>query len=170
MNEVTLSSALETYSSRKTNKRKDHHLEGFEKIFQQAFGECYDTILKDKKIQESAYRSKKWDYSLYNNNELEAVIELKTLHKSANKNINNRMEEAAGSAALLRQSLKGVKTAYLIIGDTLDKCVEQRWKLFLEDLRSNGSYDGVCGVFLSKDGTYHSPPGLAIEDLINSLT
>ena len=164
-----LSEALKTYDKRKNNKRKDFHLEGFEQIFDKAFKSEYNLMQKDKPVKESDYRTKRWDYSLYKDNRLSAVIELKTLDKSAKKNINNRMEEAEGCASFIKRTLPHIKTGYLIIGDNLDELTRTKWKSFLYDLQEAGKYDGVCCIFINEDRTYVTPFGLGLEDLISKL-
>jgi len=93
--------ALTIYHKFKEAKIRDNHMDGFEKVFRDLLPEKYE-LRKNLAIQETPQRKKRWDYSVWENSKLKGVIELKSLGKSADKNINNRQEEAVGCAMLMK--------------------------------------------------------------------
>jgi hypothetical protein len=158
--------AISQYHRLKENKTKDKHMDGFQKVFRELLPAEY-VLHKDKGIQETPYRNKRWDYSVWNKSHLVGVIELKSLHKSANKNINNRQEEAIGCATFLKEHRPSVKRSYFWIGDALDESTQIKWESFLHDCLNKKWYDSVCALVLDGDGNYQTFNEMSIVDMFS---
>jgi len=166
---VCVEDALAHYQALKDNKTQDKHMDKFHDIFSSLLPKKY-SLLKNVAIPETPYRSKKWDYSIWKGQELVGVLELKSLHKSANKNINNRQEEAVGSAAMLKRNYPKVKTSYFLIGDNLDASTQRKWELFLRDSLEKGWYDSVCVLMLSGGNKKNKTGQMSLFDSLGSRT
>tara|TARA_R110002020_G_scaffold102254_1_gene240305 strand:+ start:34 stop:564 length:531 start_codon:yes stop_codon:yes gene_type:complete len=167
---VELSEILIEYHKRKHNKRKDSHLEGFYHFFKQRISDPAIEIKKGIAIQEFSYRSKRWDFSVWQSGQLRAVLELKSLHKSAAKNFNNRLEEAVGSAAFLKKAYPDVKIGYLCIGDNLSPRLCDRLIKFITDCQNQGWYDAASCIIVDKEKGFYTPEHLPVDQLIQRLT
>ena len=165
-----LSRILAEYHHGKDNKRKDQHLNGFYGFLGDQINNKRIEIKKGAPIREFPYRSKRWDISLWHSGELRAVIELKSLHKSAAKNFNNRIEEAVGSAAFLRKAHPDVKIGYLCIGDNLSPRLRSRLVNFITDCQNQGWYDAASCVLIDKEKGFYIPDHLPVDQMIQRLT
>jgi hypothetical protein len=160
---------LNEYHGDKDNKRKDSHLKGFYSLVREQLEDDSLELKKGAPIKEFSYRSKRWDFSIWREDELKAVIELKSLHKSAAKNFNNRIEEAVGCATFLKRAYPNVKTGYLCIGDSLCDKLSARLIGFANDCKQHGWYDGVCCILIDKNRNFSMPPGLSIDEMVKNL-
>jgi hypothetical protein len=160
---------LNEYHNDKDNKRKDSHLKGFYFLVKDLLKNNSLELKNGATIKEFAYRSKRWDFSIWKEDELKAVIELKSLHKSAAKNFNNRIEEAIGCSTFLKRAYPNVKVGYLCIGDSLDEKLEKRLINFINDCKNQGWYDGVCCILIDKNKSFYIPDGLSIDEMMKTL-
>ena len=169
MNDCNIEWALLEYDRCRNNKRADKHMDGFGSIINDFFSTNGLIVKKNQPVGETEYRSKRWDYSIWSDEKLEAVIELKSLGKSANKNINNRMEEALGCASFMSTRQPSVKKGYIFIGDELEENTKKRWLNFFGDCLSNKWYDGICCIMLDNNRNFVCPSGMNMENLLQSL-
>jgi len=156
--------ALKRYYQYRENKQKDCHMDGFKEILHNLLPTKFE-LEKDKVIQETPYRKKRWDYSVYEGKELVGVIEIKSLHKSANKNINNRQEEST-QVLFLMGHRPNIKRSYLLIGDGLSEKTKSRWEPYFQDAVAREWYHSMGSVMLDDDKNYMSFDGFSIEDMM----
>lgn len=169
MNNYNIEQALLEYDKCRNNKRADKHMDGFGPIISSFFSVDGFIVKKNQPVNETDYRSKRWDYSVWKNKKLQAVIELKSLGRSANKNINNRMEEALGCASFISAKYPSVKKGYIFIGDELKENTKKRWLNFFDDCLSSKWYDGICCIMVDNNRKFVCPSGMNMKDLLKSL-
>ncbi len=162
-----MNKALKVYFENKDLKVADKHMDGFEEYIKIYIRPEY-SLKKDEIINETTYRRKRWDYSIWQGEKLKAVLEFKSLGKSAAKNVNNRMEEAEGCASFIARSFPEVRKGYVLIGESLDEKIVTRWASFFEDSVRAGMYDSFCFILLDSDG-YSVYGGLDMRNLLNVL-
>ena len=160
--------ALTIYHKFKEAKVRDNHMDGFEKVFRDLLPEKYE-LRKGIAIQETPQRKKRWDYSVREreNSKLRGVIELKSLGKSADKNINNRQEEAVGCAMLMKAGQPSVKRSYFLIGDILKEDTKERFKTFFQLCIDEGFYHSMGSLLLDAAGNYTSFEGFSVNDMFD---
>ena len=158
--------ALTIYHKFKEAKVQDNHMDGFEKVFRDLLPEKYE-LRKNLAIQETPQRKKRWDYSVWENSKLKGVIELKSLGKSADKNINNRQEEAVGCAMLMKAGQPSVKRSYFLIGDALKEGTKERFKTFFQLCIEEVFYHSVGSLLLDATGNYTSFERFSVNDMFD---
>lgn len=161
---MKIEQAIENYQELKEHKRGDQHMNGFESVFEELLPAGY-TLEGNKKVRENDYRNKCWDYSVFRDGDLAGVIELKSLHKSAGKNLNNRLEEAAGCAAIIKSGRPEVKRSYFIILDNIGSTLQDRMEKFLQDCKSQEWYNSVSALVLNDGDEPRFLNGMSIQDM-----
>ena len=163
-----LEGAIQRYQQYKLNKRRDKHMDGFEELLRDFLPKGYSLKKHKVILEDSRYRKKRWDYTIVRelDNESIGIIELKSLHKSANKNINNRQEEAVGCAEFAQKKIPSVKRSYLLVGVCLEDRAIQMWKDFLDDCLKYEWYHSVCLIIMDEDGNWSTPKGMSVADMM----
>ena len=106
-------------------------------------------------------------HKAWENSKLKGVIELKSLGKSADKNINNRQEEAVGCAMLMKAGQPSVKRSYFLIGDVLKEGTKERFKTFFQLCIDEVFYHSVGSLLLDATGNYTSFERFSVNDMFD---
>jgi len=163
-----LKEAIDIFLSLREVKTRDKHMSGFVEILRKNTPDGL-ILKKEIPIEETEYRSKKWDHSVWNDETWTTVIEFKSLDKSPGNNSNNRMEEAMGCAWRNKTSFPDRKRGYWFVGVNLPELYRERWILFLNHCLTVGLYDAVCCILLDEQGQPSHPTGMAPDEFFVKL-
>ena len=151
------------------DKTANRHMDKFDDLFKSLLKNSNLTLKKDFVIRETTYRTKKWDFSIWDGEELKVAIELKSIKGTGN--FNNRIEEAVGSSQFIKRRYPSVKCGYLLV---LEEAIPDRYVVrfqdFFNDCEGMKSYDATCLVrIVDNKGNFVERNGKTAERMMKIL-